>query len=321
MDVIFKFHYQLQLLNSLIDQEIKWGQRVDYVLFGYDENNKKQEFLEPKELIEYMTYNEIKNPFIFTKIVNLCNHILSTQKKKHDTLSLKNIEKEFRKFFDMGCSEISPECSDFVFVYARTPAVNLDPSKGGLFFKQYFQFDFCGYCEYSVDEIYKANMRDNYYKRSTCKCKLSLLQEVNFEMEYFKCLFEKCEQIKSWVLLSFPNLDYTEKEYSGLGQPDIKPYPLNKEWFKVGLKFANGEIENCLQNGIVSAPKIAKKIGCPGGEKYILASLNNYSNGENRSKNIFHKSYDKVEILRNYFADKKIEPGKFFNKKVVEGAK
>ncbi len=74
--------------------------------------------------------------------------------------------------------------------------------------------------------------------------------------------------------------------------------------FKVGLLFAKGEMDKyftingknqrVIKNGL-SAPKIASDIkenlGVDINEKYILASINNYTDTENRNKNIFNR-YD-----------------------------
>lgn len=67
--------------------------------------------------------------------------------------------------------------------------------------------------------------------------------------------------------------------------------------FKVGLLFAKGEMnkyftvnskgERVMNNGF-SAPRIAKELGNDSYNKYILASINNYTDGENGNKNIFN---------------------------------
>jgi hypothetical protein len=76
--------------------------------------------------------------------------------------------------------------------------------------------------------------------------------------------------------------------------------------FKVGLLFAKGEMnkyctinnlnEIVLNNGL-SPLKIAKELGNPSFEKWILASKNNYKNGENKGKNIFNNLYMMTKII------------------------
>ena len=61
----------------------------------------------------------------------------------------------------------------------------------------------------------------------------------------------------------------------------------NELWFKVGLKFATGEIkEDALY--YKSAPEIAKSLNLPkGSEKHILGTINNYQNPHSKVKNIY----------------------------------
>ncbi len=71
----------------------------------------------------------------------------------------------------------------------------------------------------------------------------------------------------------------------------------NQYLFKVGLLFATGEmnkyftvnsIHATVMNSNYTAPKIAKELGNDSYNKYILASINNYTDKENGNKNIFN---------------------------------
>jgi hypothetical protein len=79
----------------------------------------------------------------------------------------------------------------------------------------------------------------------------------------------------------------------------VKPDEVYKtqNLFKVGLLFATGKMnkyftvnsnETISMNSGYSAPKIAKELGFDCYNKYILASINNYTIKENRNKNIFN---------------------------------
>lgn len=66
-------------------------------------------------------------------------------------------------------------------------------------------------------------------------------------------------------------------------------------WFRVGKKLASGKIKNdSLLHS--SAPEIAKNVNIPEGEKYILATLNNYDNDKN-----IYRSERKMSIIYDYF--------------------
>lgn len=80
-------------------------------------------------------------------------------------------------------------------------------------------------------------------------------------------------------------------------------------WFKSGVLFANGSMDkywNKAKTGIkneYTTPFIAKEIGMPKAEKYLLASFKNYSNSD---KNIFNHR-DKMEIIIKRLEEENIE--------------
>src|SRR5699024_566696 len=89
-----------------------------------------------------------------------------------------------------------------------------------------------------------------------------------------------------------------------------KPYP-DTVWFRVGIKFATGEMDKFYDNNYTgikneySAPKIAKEIGISNAEKYILATLNNYTK-TNVDKNIFANPH-KIKTIIGYCKAENIE--------------
>ncbi|MDT8413720.1 MAG: hypothetical protein RQ875_14750, partial [Vicingaceae bacterium] len=91
----------------------------------------------------------------------------------------------------------------------------------------------------------------------------------------------------------------------GADSPAVDKYKDNL-WFKFGLLLATGRMNEYLSpNKTVlksnySAPKIAKELGNESFEKYILATINNYSlNNSNANKNIFN-SRDKMLKIINH---------------------
>lgn len=87
-------------------------------------------------------------------------------------------------------------------------------------------------------------------------------------------------------------------------------------WFQVGVKFANGEIYSLIEKYGNNASKISKEIDLKRGEKYILASINNYSNdNSNKEKNIFN-SPQKISKIINYCKEQNISMSSKFLKKI-----
>lgn len=71
-----------------------------------------------------------------------------------------------------------------------------------------------------------------------------------------------------------------------------------KIWFKVGLLFANGKMDELLEYFNDSVTKTAEHLEKPNYNKYILATKNNYTK-TNSDKNIYSKRSKMIEII-NY---------------------
>lgn len=99
-----------------------------------------------------------------------------------------------------------------------------------------------------------------------------------------------------------------------------------KLWFKVGLLFAKGEMnkyfmvtdknETIMKNGF-TAPKIARELGNESYNKYILATINNYTpdNG-NGSKNIFN-SFDMMSKIIAHCEAENITVDTYFKSRLL----
>ncbi|MDR6405860.1 MULTISPECIES: hypothetical protein [Chryseobacterium] len=87
-------------------------------------------------------------------------------------------------------------------------------------------------------------------------------------------------------------------------------------WFKVGIKLANGEIYQLINKYGNNASRISKEINLKEAEKFILASINNYS-GENtnKGKNIFNYP-DKIEKVIDYCQENDISISNDFLQKI-----
>jgi hypothetical protein len=115
--------------------------------------------------------------------------------------------------------------------------------------------------------------------------------------------------LKNEILIDSSFVNYKNKEF----------FPLKKYWFQVGLNFANGKIDEFLNNGIDSAPQIAKELGDSRFQKYILASLKNYNTSETFQKNIFNKGHEKAKQILRYCEMNNIKVVDTFHSRVKMG--
>jgi len=91
-----------------------------------------------------------------------------------------------------------------------------------------------------------------------------------------------------------------------------------KPWFKVGLLFANGEIDTLKEkytvNNSTNCAAITKELGQPQFSKYILATINNYTEN-NKNKNIYVNP-DKLLKIYNHCIKNNIKMTESFLKRI-----
>lgn len=145
-------------------------------------------------------------------------------------------------------------------------------------------------------------------------------QRIESQKEFLlKMKHHKFESKENDIQICEGYINYLKKKE----QPEVvNPDEVYKtqNLFKVGLLFATGEMnkyftinnlnEIVLNNGL-SPLKIAKKLGNPSFEKIILASKNNYKEGENKVKNIFN-NLDMMNKIIDHCKAKKIEIDPYF---------
>ena len=94
-------------------------------------------------------------------------------------------------------------------------------------------------------------------------------------------LFDYCE-----LIVCLTRLDELQSRTStNPSKLESNNHYMDQIWFKVGLKFATGEIDT-LKLQYNSAKKIAEYLGNKNYDKYILATMHNYQE-TNRDKNIY----------------------------------
>lgn len=165
---------------------------------------------------------------------------------------------------------------------------------------------------------FKSNKRDIKLIHKTQNVGISINNTNEIERVYLLCLmYLDILYIKDFLQSKLLIFEPIPK------QPEaVKPDEVYKtqNLFKVGLLFATGEMnkyfiinnlnEIVLNNGL-SPLKIANELGNPSFEKIILASKNNYKEGENKVKNLFN-NLDMMNKIINHCKAKKIEIDPYF---------
>lgn len=137
---------------------------------------------------------------------------------------------------------------------------------------------------------------------------------------FFELSHDKKEAIKDWlneIKNDVSTITKNENDVSGVDK-DVS----NENWFKVGLKFATGEIQS-LYDKAYSPKEIQKKLFPDEKnkiyiEKLILATCSYFkSSYENDSKNIYN-NYKKVKSINDYCINNNITRCEEFISKVDE---
>ena len=152
--------------------------------------------------------------------------------------------------------------------------------------------------EHNVQLVYLNNMMIDYFDGFFANEikgfeKISVLKNV---CEYFRENQNKDSELFEGVIT---NVNVNSQKSESINNLKYK----SQIWFKVGVLFANGEMNKYYNKGRTgfangySAPKVAKEFGNTSYNKFILASINNYdSDNQNGDKNIFN-SKDKMEKI------------------------
>ncbi|MDT8413646.1 MAG: hypothetical protein RQ875_14360 [Vicingaceae bacterium] len=130
--------------------------------------------------------------------------------------------------------------------------------------------------------------------------------------KFYFIIFLRHEQIDEVLYRLMVEIEFLrqliEENRKFILELDITPDEKYKKliWFKLGLLFATGKMNEYLNPNNTtlkdnySPSKIAKELGNESFEKYILATINNYSlNNSNANKNIFN-SRDKMLKIINH---------------------
>lgn len=172
----------------------------------------------------------------------------------------------------------------------------------------------------------------NYYilKYHYIFCKLSEEEKKEFKPDVIDHLnnllkFQECTKYKT---LFSDTIKQIENDFYNNPQQNVSSkideIYKTKNLFKVGLLFAKGEMNKYFtlnsKNSIVikkeySAPKIAKELGNIKYNKYILASINNYTDKENGSKNIFN-SFDMMTKIISHCNTESITVDSYFKSRL-----
>jgi hypothetical protein len=197
------------------------------------------------------------------------------------------------------------------------------------FFQIYFETN--GGKEYNNSSIIKpenwSNLRDNFFNQRMEIYKASYTQneKINLELEYIENLTINKTDYK---ILKDRYKEYLKSKQN----PPQESETFNSEevyktqnLFKVGLLFANGTMnkfftittknKTIMKDGY-SAPKIAEELKNSSYNKYILASINNYTvDKQNGNKNIFN-SFDMMTKIISDCEAKNIPVDAYFKSRL-----
>lgn len=105
--------------------------------------------------------------------------------------------------------------------------------------------------------------------------------------------YKQFEELKMFIQQIRYSQDYKDKSVK------------NRIWFKVGLLFATGEMDELITKFNKNATKIAIHLKAPNYNKYILATMHNYKE-TNSDKNIYANS-EKMQMIINYCKEQNIQ--------------
>jgi hypothetical protein len=125
------------------------------------------------------------------------------------------------------------------------------------------------------------------------------------------CFYECYENINNKIIGNFKLVDYDLSISTQIQNQTIEKYQ-NFSWFKVGLKFANGEIFD-LQDKKYSFKQIAKELF--NNEKIANYISESFSNTNTNDKNIFSKK-DKLDKIKAHCDENNITIDKRFDERL-----
>ncbi|MEG1388573.1 MAG: hypothetical protein RSC72_15090 [Algoriella sp.] len=140
------------------------------------------------------------------------------------------------------------------------------------------------------------------------KCKEGL---NDFESEFVKFLSSYCLY-----------LDEKKRKYPTTLETlqEKKPIPkenkhLSKNWFKIGVKFATGEVQKIYKENNCVATQTAMQLGNKNLRPYISESI---SNTNFNDKNIFSRKQKDIDLIINYCNENSLTICDDFNNKLLQ---
>lgn len=155
-------------------------------------------------------------------------------------------------------------------------------------FRKVYKYDVSGFYKNHKISATKDDLNNLYYNAEKEKGTINEFWEIHKLLKKYFDLKNQLPVIKDVIGFKIPQVTKETKPIKEL------------MWFKVGLKFATGEIQKYSYSEY-SAPQIAKAVGLPGGEKNILATINSYGNDKD-----MYASRMKMQIIIDHCQENNI---------------
>jgi hypothetical protein len=159
-----------------------------------------------------------------------------------------------------------------------------------------------------------SNYKDSYTLTEKINLELDLIKKLSINETDYKILKDRYNVFLKSIQIQFQQTENNKFDEKYKAQI----------LFKVGLLFAKGEMNkyftvnsknSTVMNSEYTAPKIAKELGNDRYNKYILASINNYTDKENGNKNIFN-SLDMMTKIISHCKTENIPVDTYFSSRL-----
>lgn len=177
--------------------------------------------------------------------------------------------------------------------------------------KTYVKKDEVFYLNTSIDFHCWISYYDKIENNNTELSKINFFKNYNYKIYSLPSITHKCNEIIDVILTAYPELNIDDVSVTDTNKIDAniltKNYlkHINRIWFKVGVKFADGTIFNLLKKHDNNFTRVANGINIKNSKVYISISMNNKEDVVNSDKNIFLND-NKIIYIIEYCKDNNI---------------
>lgn len=267
IDIIDVLIIQLDAIIKLFKKDID----ANETKFIYYIHEKDVSFLDDKLLKQYLAKTKIENLIFLKIILDKIDLIIKYYKVDLESLPVK--EFEFEQIF-------------------KTRRLNYE-------LRTYQDFYILILCNDKAVTINNESLKINFFK------------ETNYKEYSHVSIYSQCKILRELLLTAYPQINISDKSTSKVNKDVINNISadytksIDKIWFKVGIKFANGTIFNLLEKHNNNISIVQREINISNSKVYISKSINDLEGGNNTDKNIFINDNKVIDIIE-YCKDNQI---------------